>query len=393
MREIFVVDGVRTAIAKAGKSSYFANVRADDLLAMTLNEICRRTGIEDKKEMIDDVIVGATYCIADMGWNVARMAVVMAGFPYSVPAYGSDRFCASGLQAIANAYFSINTGWSDLIIAGGVAHMTHVPIGTGNVYNPRIGEFAHENSIKMGWTAENVARKYGVSREEQDALAVRSHQNAHKATVEGLFKKEIMPIEVTVNNKDGSTDTIIADKDQGIRPETTMESLSALPTIFMQDEAATVTAGNSSQTNDAAAAMLIASKEKCTELGLKPKMKLIGFKAVGCDPAEMGIGPAIAIPAVLKQAGMTKDQIGLWEINEAFASQAVYCARELGILDHPFFNPRGNGISLGHPLGCTGVRIATTLMNEMEDYGIKYAVESMCIGNGQGAAAIWEYVG
>lgn len=393
MKDIYLVEGVRTAIAKAGKSSYFANIRADDLMGMVLNELCRRAGLDKQKEIIDGVIIGATYCIADMGWNIGRTSVVMGGFPYSVPGCTIDRFCSSGVQSIANAYFEINSGWSDILIAGGIAHMTHVPIGTGNVHNPRMGEFTDENAKSMGWTAENVARKYNITREEQDYMAYQSHAKAHQATVKGLFKKEIMPIQVTVATKDGGQETIIAEKDQGIRPETTMESLAKLPTIFLQDDLATVTAGNSSQTNDAAATVLVASKEKCQELGLKPKMKLIGYKAVGCDPAEMGIGPALAIPAVLKQAGMTIDQIGLFEINEAFAAQAVYCAKALGILNHPLLNPRGNGISLGHPLGCTGTRIATTLMNEMEDYGVKYAIESMCVGNGQGVAALWEWVG
>ena len=397
MRDIYLVESCRTGIAKAGKNSWFANLRADDMMGMMLNEVCRRAGIEDKKDQVNDVIIGATYQIADMGWNIGRGCVVAAGFPYSIPGCTIDRFCSSGLQAIANAIFEINSGWAEMVIAGGVAHMTHVPIGTGNVYNPRMGEFTHPNAIRMGWTAENVARKYGVSRYEQDLMAFESHAKAHKATVDGLFKKEIVPIEVDAPTKDGGTEKMIVDRDQGIRPQTTMESLAALPpafaNFFPNDNLSTVTAGNSSQTNDAAAAVLVASKEKCLDLGLKPKMKLKGYVAVGCDPAEMGVGPAVAIPLVLKQAGMTIDQIDLWEINEAFAAQAVYCTRELGIRNHPLLNPRGNGISLGHPLGCTGTRIATTIMHEMEDYGAKYAVESMCVGLGQGVAAIWEWVG
>ena len=185
----------------------------------------------------------------------------------------------------------------------------------------------------------------------------------------------------------------MVNRDQGIRPETTMESLAKLLPVFMHDEAATVTAGNASQVNDAAACVLVASKEKCEELGLKPKMRLVDYAVIGVDPKYMGIGPSVAIPKVLEHAGMTMDQIGLWEINEAFASQAVYCTEKLGIRDHELLNPRGSGISLGHPPGCTGARIAVTLMHEMSYYGVRYAVESMCVGHGQGAAAIWEWVG
>lgn len=394
MRDIYLVESVRTAIAKSGKYSYFANVRADDLVAKTMNELMRRAGLEDKKEELDGVILGGTALVKDMASNIGRYAVVMAGFPYSVPGCTVDRFCSSGVQAIFNAIAEINMGWgSELILAGGVQHMTHVPMGWGNEHNPRRGEFSDENFISMGWTAEMVARKYGITREEQDQMAVESHEKAHKATVEGLFKDEILPIEAEVLQKDGSTVMQVCDTDQGIRPGTNMETLAKMEPVFLKDELATVTAGNASQTNDAAACVLVASGEKCKELGLKPKMKLVGFKAIGVDPVYMGIGPAVAIPMVLKQAGMTMEQIDIWEINEAFASQAVYCTKELGIRNHPLLNPRGSGIALGHPLGCTGARIATTLMHEMPYYGAKYAVESMCVGHGQGVAAIWEWVG
>ncbi len=393
MKEIYLVESARTGIAKAGKNSWFANVRADDLSALVMNEVIRRAGIDDKKEQLDDVIWGGTYLMKDMGSNIGRYAGIMAGLLHSVPGCTVDRLCSSGLQTIAFAVASINMGWADLILAGGVQHMTHVPMGTGADPNPRLKDFTDPQMISMGYTAEMVARKYNISRKEQDEFAVESHAKAHEATQKGLFKEEILPIEADAPAEDGSTKKVLVDRDQGIRPGTTLETLAKLEPVFLKDEKATVTAGNSSQVNDAAACVLVASKEKCQELGLKPKMKLVEYVVVGVDPKYMGIGPALAIPKVLKKAGMKKEDIGLWEINEAFASQALYCVNELGIRRHKLLNPRGSGIALGHPLGCTGARIATTLMHEMPYYGVKYAVESMCVGHGQGAAAIWEWVG
>ncbi|AEG13960.1 acetyl-CoA acetyltransferase [Desulfofundulus kuznetsovii DSM 6115] len=394
MREVYLVEGVRTAIAKAGKKSWFANIRADDLAALVINGLLERAGITGKKrEQVDDVFLGGTTLLKEMGSNIGRYATIMAGMPYSVPGCTVDRMCASGLQTISFAIATIAMGWADLIIAGGVQHMTHVPMGTCSDHNPRLGEFCDPNMVSMGYTAEMVARRFNISREKQDQFAYESHMKAHRATVEGLFKEEILPVEAEVPADDGGTRKMVVDRDQGIRPDTSLEALAKLKPVFMQDEKATVTAGNSSQISDAAAAVLVASKEKIKELGLKPKMKLVAYAVVGVDPAIMGIGPAVAIPKALKQAGMTIEQIDLWEINEAFASQAVYCTEKLGIRNHPLLNPRGSGIALGHPLGCTGARIATTLMHEMPYYGAKFAVESMCVGHGQGAAAIWEWVG
>lgn len=393
MKDIYLVESVRTGIAKAGKNSWFSNLRADDMSALVMNEVIRRAGIEDKKDHIDDVIWGGTSLTKDMGSNIGRYAGVMAGLPYSVAGCTVDRFCASGLQTIAFAVASINMGWADMILAGGVQHMTHIPQFSTSDPNPRLKEFTDPQMVSMGYTAEMVARKFGITRKEQDEMAVESHTKAHEATQKGLFKEEILAIEVDVPTEDGSTKKMVVDRDQGIRPGTSMEKLAKLEPVFIKDEKGTVTAGNSSQTNDAAACVLVASKEKCDELGLKPKMRLVEFAVVGVDPAYMGIGPAVAIPKALKKAGMKKEDIGLWEVNEAFAAQAVYCTKELGIRNHKLLNPKGSGISLGHPLGCTGARIATTIMHEMPFYGVKYAVESMCIGHGQGAAAIWEWVG
>lgn len=394
MREVYLVESVRTPIAKAGKKSWFTNIRADDLAALVINEVLRRADITGRKrERVDDVILGGTALMKDMGSNIGRYATIMAGMPHSVPGCTVDRFCASGLQSVAFAIAAIAMGWADLIVAGGVQHMTHIPMGTGSDHNPRLGEFCDPEMISMGYTAEMVARRYGISREKQDQFAVESHAKAYRATMEGLFREEILPVEADVPAEECGCRRMVVDRDQGIRPDTSMESLAKLKPVFLQDEAATVTAGNSSQTSDAAAAVLVASREKIKELGLKPRMKLVAYTVVGLDPAVMGIGPALAVPKALKQAGMTADRIHLWEINEAFASQALYCAEQLGIRNHPLLNPRGSGIALGHPLGCTGARIATTIMHEMPHYGARHAVESMCVGHGQGAAAIWEWVG
>jgi len=393
MKDIYIVESVRTGIAKAGKNSWFTHLRADDLSALVINEAIRRVGLSDQKEMIDDVIWGGTALMKDMGSNSGRYAGIMAGRPYSVPGCTVDRFCSSGLQSIAFAIASINMGWADVILAGGAQHMTHIPMGTMSDPNPRLQEFCDPKMVSMGYTAEMVARKYGITREEQDEMAVESHAKAHEATQKGLFKDEILPIPADVPQEDGSTKKMVVDRDQGIRPGTTMETLAKLEPVFIKDEKGTVTAGNSSQTNDAAACVVVASAEACDKLGLKPKMRLVAYAVVGVDPATMGIGPAVAIPKALSRAGMKKEDIGLWEVNEAFAAQAVYCTKELGIRRHKLLNPKGSGISLGHPLGCTGARIATTIMHEMPFYGVQYAVESMCIGHGQGAAAVWEWVG
>jgi len=393
MKEVYLVESARTALARAGKSSWFTNLRADDMSALVINEVIRRAGLQDKKDQIGDVIWGGTALMKDMGSNIGRLSGIMAGLPYSVPGCTVDRFCSSGLQTIAFAIASINMGWADMILAGGAQHMTHIPMGTMSDPNPRLGEFCDPQMVSMGYTAEMVARKYGITREEQDQMAVESHAKAHEATEKGLFKDEILPIAADVPLEDGSTKKMIVDRDQGIRPGTTLETLAKLQPVFLKDEKATVTAGNASQTNDAAACVLVASKEKCQELGLKPKMRLAGYAVVGVDPAYMGIGPAVAIPKALSKAGLKMEDIGIWEVNEAFAAQAVYCTKELGIRNHKLLNPKGSGISLGHPLGCTGARIATTLMHEMPYYGARYAVESMCVGHGQGVAAVWEWVG
>jgi acetyl-CoA acyltransferase len=321
---------------------------------------------------------------------VGRLAWILSDGSYDVPACTMDRFCASGLNSIQHAVSTMMVGWGgDVQFAGGVQHMTHIPMGAGADLHPELGNYMNLMAINMGYTAEIVARRYGITREEQDLLSMESHMKAAKAQDEGKFVS-IIPIATTIPKKDGSTEEMVVDKDQGVRRETTMESLGKMAPVFMQDELATVTAGNASQINDASAGVILATDEGCQKLGMKPLMKMVGFTVVGLDPDVMGIGPALAVPKVLKQAGITKDQIDFWEINEAFASQAAYCCKVLE-LPKDRTNIWGSGISIGHPLACTGARIAVDILHIFEDNpGAKYVMETMCIGHGQGAAAIWE---
>ena len=260
MKDIYIVEAVRTGIARAGKRSWFTHLRADDMSALVMNEAIRRAGLEDKKEMIDDVIWGGTALMKDMGSNIGRYAGIVAGLPHSVPGCTVARLCSSGLQSLAFAVASINMGWSDLILAGGAQHMTHIPMGTMSEPNPRLSEFTDPQMVSMGYTAEMVARKYGITRQEQDEMAEESHAKAHEETVKGLIKDDLLPIEAGVPQEDGSTKKMIVDRAQGIRPESTMETLAKLEPVFIKDEKGTVTAGNSSQTNDAAACLIVESK-------------------------------------------------------------------------------------------------------------------------------------
>lgn len=390
MREVFLIDGVRTGIAKAGKYSWFANVRVEDLGGACLKELIKRHGI--KPEIIDDVVWATTAnAMLEQGQNLGRTTVLLAGWPYSVPGCTVDRFCASGLQSIQFAISTISSGWGDVMIAGGAQSMTHIPMGTGKNPHPDLGNFIDINALSMGYTAEMVARQWKVSREDQDEFAVWSHHKAHNATMAGKYKREIVPIEADVLQKDDAIKHMVVDRDQGIRGNATVEDMAKLEPVFLKDELATVTAGNSSQVNDAAAAVLVMTKEKAKELGLKPRLKLLSYAVVGLDPKIMGVGPIYAIPKALNRAGLTKDNIDIWEVNEAFASQSLVVQRELD-LPKDRLNIWGSGISLGHPLGCTGARITTTLMNVMDEVDGKYGVVSMCIGHGQGAAAVFERI-
>lgn len=388
MREAVIVAGARTPIGKAKKGS-LAAMRPDDFGGVVVKETLKRAGYEGP---IDDLIMGCAMPEAEQGMNVARLIGALAGLPDSTPAITVNRFCSSGLQSIAYAAERIMLGHSKAIIAGGVESMSMIPM-TGNTVrlNPKLAEEAPQYYMGMGHTAEEVARRYEVSREDQDAFAVRSHELAEKAIKEGKFKDEIVPIEVTQHfvdkdNKPASR-TLTFDTDEGVRPGTTVEGLAKLRPAF--NIKGSVTAGNASQTSDGAAAVLVMDREEAEAQGMKPMAKFLGFAVGGVPPEVMGIGPIEAVPKALKIAGLTQDQIDLWEINEAFASQSIQVVRHLGI-DMEKVNVNGGAIALGHPLGATGTILTLKLIHELKRRGQKYGVVTMCIGGGMGAAGVFE---
>ncbi|AWE08472.1 acetyl-CoA C-acetyltransferase [Lysinibacillus sp. 2017] len=388
MREAVIVAGARTPIGRAKKGS-LANTRSDDFGAVVVKETLKRAGYEGP---IDDLIMGCAMPEAEQGMNVARLVGALAGLPDTTPALTVNRFCSSGLQTIAYAAERIMLGHSKAIIAGGTESMSMIPM-TGNTVrlNPKIAEDAPQYYIGMGHTAEEVAKRYNVSREDQDAFAVRSHELAEKAIKEGKFKDEIVPIEVTeyyvdADNKLQEKKTIF-DTDEGVRPGTSVEGLAKLRPAF--NVKGSVTAGNASQTSDGAAAVLVMDREEAEKHGLTPLAKFLGFAVGGVPPEVMGIGPIVAVPKALEIAGLTQDQIDLWEINEAFASQSIQVVRELGI-DMDKVNVNGGAIALGHPLGATGTILTVKLINELKRRGGKYGVVTMCIGGGMGAAGVFE---
>ena len=388
MREAVIVAGARTPIGRSKKGT-LANTRPDDFGAVVVKETLKRAGYEGP---IDDLIMGCAMPEAEQGMNVARLVGALAGLPDSTPAITVNRFCSSGLQTIAYAAERIMLGHSKAIIAGGTESMSMIPM-TGNTVrlNPKLAEDAPQYYISMGHTAEEVANRYGVSREDQDAFAVRSHELAEKAIKEGKFKDEIVPVEVIEyyvdeNNKLQEKKRVF-DTDEGVRPGTTVETLAKLRPAF--NVKGSVTAGNASQTSDGAAAVLVMDREEAEAQGMKPLAKFLGFAVAGVAPEVMGIGPIEAIPKALKIAGLTQDQIDLWEINEAFASQSIQVVRHLGI-DMEKVNVNGGAIALGHPLGATGTILTVKLINELKRRGGKYGVVSMCIGGGMGAAGVFE---
>jgi len=390
MREVVIVSAVRTAGGKAPRGT-LRDIRPEFLGKLCMEEVIKRANIDAK--LIDDIIWGCSTPEQSMGMNIARTTALYAGIPKEVPAVTVNRFCSSGLQAIAFGAESILSNRCDVVLSGGVEHMSMVPMGGVVRPNPKMLEDPVLSKVymAMGHTAENVAKHYRISREEQDEFALSSQQKAAKAWEEGRFKEEIVPVPVKftglASNGERVFREIMFDSDEGIRPDTTLEGLSKLRPAFAPG--GTVTAGNSSQTTDAAAATLLMSKDKAEELGVKPRLKFVGFAVAGCNPDEMGIGPVYAIPKVLKQTGLELKDIGLIELNEAFASQSIYCIRELKI-NPDIVNVNGGAIALGHPLGATGVKLLTTLMYEMERRKSRYGMVSMCIGGGQGAAGIFE---
>lgn len=388
MRSAYIVAACRTPGCKA-KRGALKDVRPDDLAAAAIRGVLDRTGIDPLD--IEDILMGCAFPEAEQGMNLARVAALKAGVPYQVPAQTINRFCSSGLQTIASAAERIMAGFANCMLAGGAESMTMIQMG-GTKYSANPGLVASwpEAYASMGVTAELVAEKYGISREDQDAFAVASHAKAAAAIAAGKFADEIIPVETErcslVNGKmQRTTETVSID--DGVRADTTMASLARLATPFKIG--GSVTAGNSSQMTDGAAAVLVVSEEYLKRTGLKPIARFVCFAVKGVPPELMGIGPIEAIPAALKVAGITQDDIGLIELNEAFAAQSLACIRTLG-LDPARLNLNGGAIALGHPLGCTGSKLTATILREMQRTDTRYGMVSMCIGGGMGAAGIFE---
>lgn len=392
MKEAVVVSAVRTAVGKAPRG-ILKDTRPDDVAAIIIKEALSRVpGL--KAEEVDDVVLGCAFPESDQGLNLARVVAMRAGFPNTVPGQTVNRFCSSGLQAIATAAYEIMVGATEVMVAGGVEFMSQVPImGLTPSPNPYLVEHNPQVYTSMGLTAENVAEKFGISREDQDRFALSSHQKAAKAIREGKFKEEVIPIPAKVKEvkEDGTVvvKEVIFDTDEGVRYDASLEGMASLKPAFKAK--GTVTAGNSSQTSDGAAALVLMSRERAEKMGVKPLAIFRSFAAAGVPPEVMGIGPAYAVPKALKRAGLTLDQIGLVELNEAFASQALYVIRNLG-LNLDIVNVNGGAIAVGHPLGCTGAKLTTTLLYEMKRRKVRYGLVTMCIGGGMGAAGVFENI-
>ncbi|PEM19096.1 acetyl-CoA C-acyltransferase [Bacillus toyonensis] len=388
MREAVIVAGARTPIGKAKRGS-LKTVRPDDLGALVVKETLKRANYEGP---IDDLIFGCAMPEAEQGLNMARNIGGLAGLSYDVPAITINRYCSSGLQSIAYGAERIMLGHSEAVLSGGAESMSLVPM-MGHVVRPnsRLVEAAPEYYMGMGHTAEQVAVKYGISREEQDAFAVRSHQRAAQALAAGNFADETVSVDVTLrtvgSNNKLQEETIIFAQDEGVRAETTLDILGKLRPAF--NVRGSVTAGNSSQMSDGAASVLLMDREKAVSDGMKPLAKFRSFAVAGVPPEVMGIGPIAAIPKALKLAGLELSDIGLFELNEAFASQSIQVIRELG-LDEEKVNVNGGAIALGHPLGCTGAKLTLSLIHEMKRRNEQFGIVTMCIGGGMGAAGVFE---
>lgn len=389
MKEAYIVSSVRTAIGKAPRGT-LRNVRPDDLGATAVKGAIEQIpGLNPQQ--IDDVMMGCAFPEGEQGFNLGRIVARRAGLPASVPGCTVNRFCASGLQTIAMASQAIMTGQADIIIAGGAESMSLMPMG-GNYLspNPDLLEQSPNTYITMGITAENVVREFNISRQEQDEFALRSHQKALDAIKSGRFKPEIIPVSVQETVYDhGKTQTIerIFDIDEGPRTDTSLEALAKLKSVFHLR--GTVTAGNASQMSDGAAAAVVMSQQMVDELKVQPMGRLLGYTVAGVPPEIMGIGPVEAVPKVLQQIGLTLEDIGLIELNEAFAGQSLAVIHKLG-LNQDIINVNGGAIALGHPLGCTGAKLTATLLHEMQRRGIRYGMVTMCIGGGMGAAGVFE---
>jgi acetyl-CoA acyltransferase len=386
MPEAVVIDCLRTAVGKAPRGA-LRNSRPDDLGAIVIKALLDK--YPAAAGAVEDVILGCAMPEGEAGGNMARQSALRAGLPDSVSAMTINRFCSSGLQAIALAADRIRAGGADVVIAGGSESMSNTaPGGLKPAPNPWFVDNWPEIYMNMGLTAERLHRKYGVSREDSDAWSLRSHQNALRAQAAGNFDQEIVPVEVEMQTPEKSQKTVFL-KDEGPRADTSAEALAKLKPVF--HVSGTVTAGNSSQTSDGAAAALIMSEEKARELGLRPMARFVSYATAGVPPEIMGIGPVAAIPKALAKAGLKLDDIGVIELNEAFAVQALAVMREAGI-DPERVNLNGGAIALGHPLGCTGAKLTATILRELARRKSRYGMVTMCVGGGQGAAGIFEWL-
>jgi acetyl-CoA acyltransferase len=408
MREAVIVSAVRTAVGKAYKGALRAT-RPDDLAALAIKDAVARVKALDPSE-IEDVILGCAMPEGEQGMNVARIAALRAGLPVTSSALTINRFCSSGLQAIAMAAERIMLGHSEVIVAGGTESMSMVPMGGNKISpNPWLMDNYPDSYLGMGLTAENLAKKYGITREAADQFSYQSHQKALAAIAAGKFKDEITPVEVSITelaaaagNGSGSTGsqpvpassqpatrTFTFDTDEGPRADTSPDALAKLKPAF--HARGTITAGNSSQMSDGAAAAVVMSADRAIAIGAKPLARFVAFATAGCPPEEMGIGPVFAIPKALKIAGLKLDQIDVIELNEAFAAQSLSVIQQAG-LDPAKVNPNGGAVALGHPLGCTGAKLTASILRELERRKARYGLVTMCVGGGMGAAGIFERV-
>jgi acetyl-CoA acyltransferase len=386
-RDVVVIDCVRSPMGRA-KNGCFRHVRAETLSAILIDALFTRNEKANPAE-VEDVIWGCVNQTMEQGFNVARQISLLTKVPHTASAQTVNRLCGSAMSAIHTAAQAIMTGNGDVFVVGGVEHMGHVPMTTGFDHNPAASKYSAKASNMMGLTAEMLAKMHGISRQQQDEFAARSHRLAHEATLQGRFKNEIIPI---IGHDDNGFTSLI-EFDETIRPETTVESLGQLKPAF-DPKSGTVTAGTSSQLTDGAAAMLLMSAERAKALGLTPIARIRSMATAGCDPAIMGYGPVPSTKKALKRAGLTVEDIGLWELNEAFAAQSLPCVKDLklmGVVEERV-NLNGGAIALGHPLGCSGARISTTLLNLMEAKDVALGVSTMCIGLGQGIATVWERI-